>query len=69
MGNASTPDLLVSLASKDKLGRVAVPLESFLAFAHDVSNAMEDLETDWLHAASPQASRQALALDRLPDAG
>lgn len=64
MANTSAPNLLVSLADDDKLGRVIVRLESFLDFANQVSIAMEDVETDWLHAAAPQAGRQAIIKDR-----
>lgn len=64
MANASAPVLLVSLASEDEVGRVVVRLETFLNFAHDVSIALENIETDWLHAASPQSRRQSLVSDR-----
>ena len=60
MGNTSAPHLLVMLAGDDNVGRVVVRLESFLDFGHEVSMALENLETDWLHAASPQAFRQAM---------
>ena len=60
MANASAPHLLVMLAGDDNVGRVVVRLETFLDFAHEVSVALENLETDWLHAASPQAHRNAL---------
>ena len=60
MANTSAPHLLVMLAGEDNVGRVVVRLESFLDFAHDVSIALENVETDWLHAASPQARRQSI---------
>ena len=67
MGNTSAPHLLVMLAGEDQVGRVIVRLESFLDFAHEVSIALENLETDWLHVASPQAHRQSMIEERRLD--
>lgn len=64
MANTSAPNLLVMLAGDDQLGRVVVRLESFLDFAHEVSIGIENLETDWLHAASPRAKKMALIAER-----
>ena len=64
MTNASPPHLLVMLAGDDHVGRVVVILESFLGFAQDVTNALEDVETDWLHTAAPVARRRAHLFDR-----
>lgn len=67
MQNTSAPNLLVMLAGEDKVGRVVVQLESFLDFSHEVSIALDNLETDWLHAASPRARRLAMIDDRAFD--
>ena len=64
MTNASPPHLLVMLAGDDQIGRVVVSLESFLAFAQDVTIALENLETDWLFAAAPVARRREHLFDR-----
>ena len=64
MTHASPPHLLVMLAGDDHVGRVVVSLESFLAFSQDVTNALEDIETDWLHTAAPLAQRRAHLFDR-----
>jgi hypothetical protein len=64
MTNASPPHLLVMLAGDDHVGRVVVSLESFLDFSQDVTNVLEDLETDWLHAAAPIARQRAPLFDR-----
>ena len=63
MTNASPPHLPVMLAGDDHVGRVVVSLESFLGFAQDVTNALEDVETDWLHTAAPVARRRAHLFD------
>ncbi len=63
MTKASPSNLLVKLADDD-VGRVLVSLESFLDFAQEVTIALEDVETDWLHTAAPVARQRALRFDR-----
>ncbi|MCA9118428.1 MAG: hypothetical protein KDA79_25360, partial [Planctomycetaceae bacterium] len=57
MAEPSPPNLLILLTDDEKLGRMTVQLEGFMAFTDQLITDLEKLEEDWRGTASPAAMR------------
>jgi len=66
MAHPNPPTLLLVLTEDHDPLRVTVTLTSFLQFAQEISDGLEDVEYRWHHRAAPAANMNAYVRGALP---
>lgn len=66
MAHPTPPTLLLVLTEDHDPLRVTVPLESFLRFAQEIVDDLDDLEFRWHHRAAPAANAAAFSRGAMP---